>query len=257
MRSVALLVVAARVAHADPDDFVARPLVLAQGQLEAELITEINVAPNAIAKPISFAPDLWVGVTPRLTVGIVHSDPSLDRIQPGASLCLRRDPELCDATYRGGGLDARYLLIDHDVVTDLALAPRMRFLIDDLDPVKPALTLGGELRWQHGRYAVDTDPYLQLGVYNTGRGNRARLNVPIVVSIQPTRRSVVELHSGWNSDLAVSNDGWHVPVELAVRAAATSALDVGVALGFRTLLGPQHNSANRVVFLTLAWRSGR
>lgn len=253
MRTLAVLLLIAGTARADSDDLVARPIVLDQGQVEAEIVVENNLAPSGgFARPLSIAPDVWVGVTPRLTLGLVHSDPSLDRIEPGASLCVRRDDFLCDEVYRGGGLDARYVVHDD---REWSIAPRARFLVRDLDPVKPALTLGGEVRWHRGRYAIASDPYLQLGLGNNDRGNRAELWIPIVLALQPTCRWVIELHSGWNSDVAIANDGWHVPIGLAVRAAATHHVDVGLALGFTSLLGPQNNPKQRVAFLTIGWRS--
>lgn len=256
MRTPAVLLLiacAARGAAADPQDFVARPIVLGAGQVEAELVIETNLAPSGgFARPLSFAPDAWIGVTPRLTLGLVHSDPSLDRIEPGASLCVRRDDFLCDGFYRGGGIDARYLAYEDPA---WSIAPRARFLIRDLDPVKPALTLGGEVRWHHGRYGISSDPYLQLGLGNNDRGNRAELWFPVVFALQPTCRWVFELHSGWNSDVAVANDGWHIPAELAVRAAATPHIDVGAGFGFTSILGPQNNPKQRVAFITIGWRS--
>ena len=253
MRTLAVLLLIARVASAEPSDLVARTIVLGPGQIEAELVVEINLAPSGgFAKPLSFAPDVWVGVTPRLTLGLVHSDPSLDRIEPGASICVRRDDFLCDDLYRGGGVDARYLAYDDAA---WSIAPRARFLIRDLDPVKPAMAVGGELRWHRGRYAISGDPYLQLGLGNNARGNRAELWFPVVFALQPTCRWVLELHTGWNSDVAVANDGWHIPAELAVRAAATPHLDVGAAFGFTSILGPQNNPKQRVAFVTIGWRS--
>jgi hypothetical protein len=253
VRALAVLLFVARAASAEPTDLVARPLVLDFHQVAAQLVIESNLAPSGgTAKPLSFAPDLWFGLTPQLTVGLVHSDPSLDRIQPGASLCVRTDGFLCDATYRGGGLDARY-----EVFADRAwaIAPRLRLIVRDLDPIKPAVTLGATVRWQHGRYAITSDPYLQLGLGNNDRGNRAQLWIPIVLAIQPTCRWLLELQTGWNSDLAIANDGWHVPIGFGVRAAATPHLDVGAAFGFTTLLGPQNNPKQRVGFITIGWRT--
>ncbi|MEO8843926.1 MAG: hypothetical protein ABI591_17335 [Kofleriaceae bacterium] len=253
MRWLVLLLIA-RTASADSTDFVARPLVLDAGQVSAQLVIENNLAPSGgFARPLSFAPDLWIGVTPRLTLGIIHSDPSLDRIQPGASVCVRTDDFICTEVYRGGGLDALYAV---DVPGPLSFAPHARLLVRDLDPVKPALTLGASARWQRGRFAVSADPYLQLGLGNNDRGNRAELWIPIVLAVQPTCRWVFELHTGWDSDLAIINeDGWHVPVGFAVRAAATTHLDLGGELGFTSLLGPQNNPKQRVAFLTIGWRS--
>ena len=256
MRWLVLLLIA-RTAYADPTDFVARPLVLDAGQVSAQLVIENNLAPSGgFAKPLSFAPDLWVGVTPRLTLGIIHSDPSVDRISPGASVCVRTDDFICTEVYRGGGLDALYSPDVSGMPGQVSLAAHARLLIRDLDPVKPALTLGASGRWQHGRFAVSADPFLQLGLGNNSRGNRAELWIPIVLSVQPTCRWVFELHTGWDSDVAIINeDGWHVPVGLAVRAAATTHLDLGGEFGFTSLLGPQNNPKQRVAFLTIGWRS--
>ncbi|HEX7700676.1 MAG TPA: hypothetical protein VF403_08145 [Kofleriaceae bacterium] len=253
MRWLVLLLIA-RTAYADPTDFVARPLVLDEHQISAQLVIENNLAPSGgFAKPLSFAPDLWIGVTPRLTLGIIHSDPSVDRISPGASVCVRRDDFICIEVYRGGGIDALYAI---DVPGQFSFAPHARLLVRDLDPVKPALTLGASARWQHGRLAVSADPFLQLGLGNNARGNRAELWIPIVLAVQPTCRWVFELHTGWDSDVAIINeDGWHVPVGFAVRAAATTHLDLGGEFGFTSLLGPQNNPKQRVAFVTIGWRS--
>jgi hypothetical protein len=249
-----VLLLIARTAYADPTDFVARPLVLDAGQVSAQLVIENNLAPSGgFAKPLSFAPDLWIGVTPQLTLGIIHSDPSVDRISPGASVCVRTDDFICTEVYRGGGLDALYSIA---VPGQFSFAPHARLLIRDLDPVKPALTLGASTRWQHGRFAVSADPFLQLGLGNNARGNRAELWIPIVLAVQPTCRWVFELHAGWDSDVAIINeDGWHVPVGLGVRAAATTHLDLGGEFGFTSLLGPQNNPKQRVAFVTIGWRS--
>ena len=252
MRWPVVLLLFATRAHADNSrDLVSRPLVLAEHQVAAELVIEANVAPSSFARPLSFAPDIWVGVLPQLTVGLIHSDPSVDRIAPGASLCVRHVDLLCDATYRGGGLDVIYSAL----AGPIAVAPHVRVLYRDLEPVKPAVTLGAALKWTRGRYAVTGDPFLQLGLGNTDRGNRAALWLPIAFAIQPTCRWELELRTGWNSDLAVIRDGWHIPAYAGFVARATMQLDLGAGLGFTSILGPQNTPKERVVFATLGWRS--
>lgn len=246
-----LLFVATRVAHAEPaTDLISRPLVLAPHQIAAELVTEINLEPGLVGRPLSLAPDLWVGVLPRLTVGLIHSDLSVDRIAPGASVCVRRDGFLCDAIYRGGGLDVIYSA----VAGAFEVAPRARVLVRDLDPVKPALTIGAALKWRRGRFAIAGDPYLQVGLANTERGNRSALWLPVAFEVQPTCRWMLELDTGWNSDLAVLRDGWHVPVAAGVRARATAHVDVAASFGFTSLLGPQNTPKERVIFVAVGWR---
>ncbi|MGE5184337.1 MAG: hypothetical protein ACM31C_19845, partial [Acidobacteriota bacterium] len=206
-RWLACLVTFARLAHADPDDVVSRPLVLAAGQLELDATAEVNLAAGQIAHPLSLAPDAWLGATSRWTVGIVHSDPAVDRIEPGATFCFTTGVTGCSRFYRGSGVDVRWSARQGE----LAVAPRARLLLRDVDPWKPAVTLGALVRWTRGRWAVWSDPYLQLGLANVDAGNRHALFVPIGVSMQPGCRWAIDLRTGWDSDFAVITDGWYVP----------------------------------------------
>jgi hypothetical protein len=247
-------------AFAEPNDLVARPLVLAEHQVDAELVTEINLAPRQFAEPTSLAPDVWVGVLPQLTVGLIHSDPSVDRFSPGATFCVRTGA-FCQHVYRGSGIDALYSVRGGA----LAVAPRLRFLIRDVDPVKPALTLGALVRWTHGRFAVIGDPYLQLGLANTERGNRHALWLPVTFAVQPMARWELALRTGIDSDLVrylgtdgdrhVATDQWHVPLALATRVRIDAHIDVGAMVGFPSLIGPQNTAKERALFLLFGWRS--
>jgi hypothetical protein len=252
--SLALLAcsVACSVAHADaPNDIVARPIVLARGQLEGQLVVDVNLAPGQVGETTSLAPDVWFGALPQLTIGLVHSSPSVDRFSPGATLCIEHQENACRATYRGSGIDARYSVR----TGELAVAPRLRVLVRDVDPVKPALTLGSLVRWTRGRFAFAGDPYLQLGLANTDRGNRHALFLPVTFALQPTVHWEVALRTGFHSDLAVLRDGWHVPVVLATRVALDAHFELGMMLAFETLLGPQNTAKQRVLFLSFAYRS--
>ena len=223
--------------------------MLEDGQVRAELTLEVSLATNPFGRPTSLAPDLWWGVTPRLTLGLIHSHASVDQIDAGASFCLR-DAELgCDRTYRGSGLDARYLVLDGPV----EVAPRLRALVRGTDPFEPAITVGALARWRHGTFAIVGDPYLQLGLANRGAGNRAQLWLPLYGQWSPLCAWTFAVHTGWNSELATIRDGWHIPLALSARVAATSFLDIGVEAGFSTLLGPQNNVKQRAAMLTVAW----
>ena len=254
MRAVvlAMALVPATVARAEPTDLVSRRLVLEAGELDARLTVEANLQLGRYGRPLSLAPDVWFGVTDRWTIGIAHSNASLDRIDADASFCVREFPSICDRPYRGGHVDVRWSAREGA----LAIAPRARFLIRDVDPVKPAVTLGALVRWTHGRFRVMSDPYLRLGVANTDLGNRAAAVIPVWLGVQPTCRWLIELHTGWDGDLAVFADGWHIPFGLVARAAATAHVDVSVEAGFASLLGPQNNIKQRAVMVTVGWRRG-
>jgi hypothetical protein len=240
-------------AYAEPDDLVTRPLVLDVNALEVRLTAEINVQARFVGRPLSLSPDAWWGISPRWTIGVIHSSASVDQINAGATFCVRQsDISTCDRTYRGTGLDVRYSAF----AGTLALAPRLRVLFRNTDPIKPATTLGALVRWTRGRFAITSDPYLQLPLANRREGNRAQLFVPIWFAVQPAWGWRIALHTGWDSVLATWRDGWHVPVALELAARVTSQLDVGLAAGFPHLLGPQNNVKERAMLVTLEYRPG-
>jgi len=249
---VVLLALTARstLAGAEPNDFT-RPLVLARGQLDAELVADINLAPRLIGQSTSLAPDVWFGALPELTIGLIHSSPSVDRFSPGATFCVVHEQTVCNSTYHGSGIDAIYSVL----AGDLAIAPRARVLVRELDPFKPALTLGTLVRWTRGRFAITGDPYLELGLANRDQGNRAQLFLPIKFAVQPLARWELVLRTGVNSELAVLRDGWHVPIAVATRFALDSHFDLGVMLGFASLLGPQNTAKERALFFMFAYRT--
>lgn len=211
----------------------AEPLVLPAGDLAVRLVMEGGLERERPLRPLSFAPDAWFGATDRLTIGLVHSSQSVDRIDAGASFCVRELSGTCDAPYRGSGLDARYGVTDD-------IAPRMRLLLRDTDPMKPAVTAGAQMRWRWHRYEVLTDPYLRIGLANRGLGNRDALVVPVWLAANVAGGRIA-VHTGIDGDLAVWRDGWHVPVGALFEGHPTRTLTVGVEVGYRSLLGPQNS----------------
>ncbi|HET7503982.1 MAG TPA: hypothetical protein VFK02_23335 [Kofleriaceae bacterium] len=196
-----------RVAWSDfgtPDDLVSRALVLADDGLEVQLVAGINVQSGRMGRPLSLSPDAWWGFAPGWTLGVIHNDISVDQIDADAMFCVRRSEDSpCDRLYRGGGLDVRYGALDGP----LAIAPRLRVLVRDIEPFKPAVTLGALVRWTAGRYAITSDPYLRIPLANRTEGNRAALVLPIWFAVQPARAWQLAAHAGYDADLAVMGDG--------------------------------------------------
>jgi hypothetical protein len=247
----AVMVLAAAPAYAGPDDLVARPLVLPAGAVEVRLTAEIAVRYHRGARLVSLAPDAWWGVSRRWTLGVIHSNPSVDRIDAGASVCVAdNDATLCDQAYRGGGVDVRFSALDGA----LAVAPRARALIRDLDPFKPAITVGAQARWTRGRFAIVSDPYLRLPLANHDLGNRAALVVPIWLAVQPASGWQIDLHTGYDADLVVFRDGGHGPFSLGVTARLPRGIELRVEAGWAQLLGPQFDAKNGALLITTGWR---
>jgi hypothetical protein len=237
-------------ACAEPDEWVARPLVLAAGAVDLRLTAEIDVRRQATTQLLSLAPDAWWGISPRWTLGIIHSDASVDQLATGASFCVRQsEGSMCDRLYRGGGLDVRF----DALAGQLAIAPRLRFLIRNIEPFKPAVTLGALARWTYGRFAITSDPYVRLPLANHALGNRAALSLPLWLAIQPGTGWEIALHVGFDADFVVLRDGWHGPVALNVVARVTREVDVGVEAGWGSLLGPQHDAKHGAILITTGW----
>lgn len=158
---------------------------------------------------------------------------------------MRTDVLYCDSVYRGSGLDARHAVTDW-------LAPRARFLVRDIEPLKPAITLGAAMEWERGRFELFADPYLQLGLANRDEGNRAAIWIPLAASIEVWRFDIT-LHSGWNSELAVIRDGWHIPFALGASGEIDEHFELGATVGFASMFGPQNTPKQRALFVTLSW----
>ncbi|HLL21786.1 MAG TPA: hypothetical protein VK427_06635 [Kofleriaceae bacterium] len=252
MRAVTALtlLLSASHAHADATDLVSRSFVLPRGGFEARLTLEYSLFERMVGEPIALAPDVWVGVTEQLTIGIIHSSQSVDRIATRSSFCLVKSDLLCDATYQGSGIDVRYQLRD----APISVAPRTRVLLRDVDPWKPAVTLGALVRWTHGRFSITTDPFLRLGLANRDKGNRAAFTLPLWFGVQPGRGWLVEIHTGAEGDLAVLRDGWHMPFGIVFTARATRCLDAFLEVGMNQVYGPQTDTKHRAALLGVAWR---
>ena len=262
-----LVLCAAASARAEPaDDIVGRPLVLDRHQLEARLVVEIDTYPGEIGVPLSIAPDVWFGVASRWTVGLVHSYASLDRMEAGSTFCVVQSAinpaNVCTATYRGSGLDARYLAFDRGA---WSIAPRARLLYTrDSDPAtnvtidKPSLVLGALARWRHGRISIWADPYLQLGLANRTSGNADALALPLYVAVQPMRRWAVWSEVGYYSQIDNGHDAtssWYGILAFGTTVNPVAGLDVGAVFGWQSLFGPQDNAKATVVLVTIGWRT--
>jgi hypothetical protein len=156
----------------------------------------------------------------------------------------------CRGVYRNTGLDVRFSALEGA----FALAPRLRALIRDVDPFKPAVTLGAVMRWTQGRFAITSDPYVRVPLANHSLGNRAHLAVPVWLAVQPARGWTIELHTGYDADFAVLRDGGHGPFSLGTRMRATDDVDVGLEAGWADLLGPQRNARQGAVVISVDGR---
>jgi hypothetical protein len=237
----------------EPADLVARPLVLGPGAVELRLAVEIGVQRVSLARPLSLSPDAWWGLSPRWTLGLIHSSASVDQIDAGATFCVRESTvPTCNRLYRGSGLDVRFSAR----TGRFAVAPRVRLLVRDIDPFKPAATVGALVRWTRGRFAILSDPYLRVPLANGDLGNRTSLSLPLWLALQPAARWMITLHTGFDADFAVLADGSHGPFALGVTTRVTDDVDLALEAGWSRLFGPQYDAKHGAVVLTAVWHRG-
>jgi|GEM_PF-1366878 len=255
MRPLVAMMLLSASAVAGPTDPFAPSLVLDANHVAAALTFEANLAPGQVASPASIAPDFWYGITSELALGVIHSDASIDRVpvffEPGGSICVRLETVSCPRHYHGSGIDGLYQIVRGE----LDIAVHARLLLRDVDPIKPAITGGATLRWMNHWLSVVADPYIQFGLLHLSAGNRAELWLPITIAFAPVALVSLELHTGYDSDLAVWNDGYHVPLMARTRIRVTGHLDAGVAAGFASLIGTQNIPRERMMAFDLAWRN--
>jgi hypothetical protein len=246
----AALLAIAGPAVAAPDDVVARPLVLGRGEVEASLSLEVELGVRRLGEPMSLAPDVAVGIHRDVTVGIVHSARGLSQIDAGRGICWRGYDHGCDRAYDNAALDVRWLVRR----APLTIAARSRFIARSFDPWRPRVGLGAVGRWSRGRFAVTADPSLSLGVTRRDRGNRAALDVPLWLAVQPTRGWALHLRTGVHGTVATFGDGYEIPFGVGVIVTPQRRVDVAVEAAFRRLLGPLNDLKTRSMWIALTVR---
>jgi hypothetical protein len=217
---------------------IERPLTLAPGVCEAALVLESNESPRKRFEPLSLAPDLHCGITPRFTLGVTHSARSLSLVDSGDGLCLRGDDTGCAHLYDG-----------------TAVAARARLVASSYDPFKPSLRVGALARLRRGRTALVLDPHVTFGLASRDRGNRDQLNIPARVQVQIASRVLLSLQTGVRGEVAVFGDAFAVPVGLGVEVSPARAWDIGLEVAFPRLLGPQNAFKERHVALYVTYRA--
>lgn len=233
------------------DMLTGEPALRAPGAFDLRLSLELNLESDLVGRPTSLAPDVWWGVLPRWSIGVVHSDLSLGDAATTASFCVREtNVPPCDRHYRGSGLDVLYRALDGP----LAISPRLRALLRDIDPWKPALAFGATVRWLHDRFSITVDPSLRVPLANGARGNRVAIDLPAWFAVEPAPGWQLALFTGYEADVVVLRDDGRIPVVLEAAARIAPAVGLGVEAGWPQLFGPQHDARHGSLMITTDWR---
>jgi len=179
-------------------------LTLPGGGFMLTIAAEVNMAKGAVGKPLSVAPDLWIGAADRLTVGILHSQRAATGFLTGSGsgLCFRGNG-LCD-----GGLGNVYTFVAGEA--------------------RIGLSEGGfALAFVAGAQARQFDPDLVLSgkagfIARMGSASRIALELAPAVYIGITQRKIM------NVDYNVDLFGAPATVYLRLAGGFALALQAGV-----------------------------
>lgn len=234
-------------------DIVSASLYPRRGEWRVSLTLDLDLSGHRGGSR-ALSPDASWGITDETSLTLAHSARSIARIGHPGGACISS----CDfrPSYTVNALVHHALLqpersTQRSAPSSFQLYLAGGFLLRDTDPWKPAALGGASLRWHRGRFAVDAEPYLQLGIANTDRGNRHRLVVPLRLWLQPTCRWALGLFSGVEGELAVFSDAYHVPLALLASTRITSSLSLSLSAGLSTFGGPLNTATRRFAALTL------
>ncbi len=218
-------------------------LNLPTGSLQVSAALEVGLGVRSLGAPVSLAPDVYVGVTRRLTVGVVHSGRALGLLDSGWGLCVTGPSEGCKSTYSGTGLDGFYTFWR---LGGFELAARTRLYAARFSgPLKLRTTLGLRGIFRAGPVALHFDPHFSVGLTHREEGNADVFNVPLHLYVGLGRYVAVYLRSGVRGLLRSFADQYAIPLGLGVLVRPSARWRVGVQFVLRQLLGPQNTYKKR------------
>jgi len=205
-------------------------LTLAAGKLEVAINVEINVGADAVAKPISIAPDLSYGVTRDLTVMIVHGSflTTGFRGAAGNGLCLTGTDKGCAHVYDHVGGEALYSLVRGP----LAVAANAGVHALSFDAGFYSAKLGAKLRYKAGKLMVATAPSVLVAMTERDT-NPDTLWLPVVIGYSVTDPLWLGFGTGVKGPRSGLADNW----KLAVGGLAQYRIDPSMAVGASLIFG--------------------
>ncbi|GAB4533401.1 MAG: hypothetical protein Tsb0020_49310 [Haliangiales bacterium] len=229
--AAAVLAAAPSAAHADEEYFsgswplrlVERPLVLGANMFELRGETlRINMSKDSIGDPISLAPDLFYGVTDKLTVGVTHE----------RGICISGDG--CnDTIYDDLGVEVLFQLLR---AGSLELAAHGGVIVRSFDPFIAGPLLGVRARVALGNIGVVFDPSLYIGALERDLSGDF-VDLPVQLQYQLTHQNALFLRTGINGPLDGFGDNVAVPVGLGAVFVISRRVDVGGEFLFTNLAG--------------------
>jgi hypothetical protein len=219
-------------------------MTLPGGKFMLNAIVEANLAKKLAGKPLSVAPDLWIGVTDRLTFGIYHSGRAATGFLSGfgTGLCFRGgETGICKVTGLGDvytfvGSEARIGLTEGGFATALVLGAQVR----GFEPKRVISGKAGFLvRLNSKRVAVEISPMAFIGITQRKVGgmdfNRDEIAVPVTLFLRFAPRFSLALQAGITSTLKKFGDNYEVPAAAGLAWWVSPHFSIDAAFGLAAI----------------------
>lgn len=231
-------------------------LLLRPGIIGLSISGEINLGKDQVGKPISIAPDLWYGVSQRLSLGLTHSAYATTGFWGGvaSSFCVS-SAESCPHRYGRVGVQS-LVLLHHG---QLSLAATGGILVSSAyDPFHLDGRLGIEGRWSAEHYAIRFSPQIVVGL-NQRSADRDALSVPIAIMYTGIfDRVAIGLQTGLRAPFHAFADNFTIPVGIGGLVNTTDSMMIGLSITFTQLVagGDVKGAAldGRAMAVTANWR---
>lgn len=219
-------------------------LTLPRGALEVTVNLEVNASADSVAKPVSIAPDVSYGVTPDVTLMVVHSRYALTGLRgaAGGGLCVTGTDNGCAHPYDNLGAEGLISLAKGP----LSIAANVGFHVLSFDRGFYAGKVGARLRYTSGRVGFTTLPVLFVAVTHRpddsattplAADNPDRFFIPVVLGVTATPELWLGAGAGLKGPLQELGDNWQLAVGGLAQYKISPELKVGTSLIFGQIVG--------------------
>jgi hypothetical protein len=214
-------------------------MTLPGGKFMFNVIGEANMAKGATGKPLSIAPDLWIGVADRLTFGIVHSGRGATGFLTGfgTGLCFRGGENgACSLglgdVYTFAAAEARIGISQGGFALALVLGAQARAF-------EPKLVLSGKagflVRLHGKRLALELGPMAYIGITQRKVAgmelNRDEVGVPATIFLRLAPSFSLVLQSGVTFLLKKPGETYRIPAAAGLAWWVSSHFSLDVTFG--------------------------
>jgi hypothetical protein len=210
-------------------------MTLPGGRFLLTAVVETNLAEGSAGKPLSVAPDLWIGVSDRLTFGVVHSGRAATGFLTGfgTGLCFRGGGATgpCGLglgdVYTFAGAETRIGLTEGGFAVAFVAGAHARAF-------DPELLLAGKAgfvaRLHSNRIAVELAPAAYIGM--TQRDfNPDLFGAPVTIFLRLGGRFALAVQGGVTFLLDDIGNTWQVPAAAGFAWWVTPKLSIDAAFG--------------------------